>query len=53
MQIPAVKLNQPEVIEVYTKTAFIYDIWGAINGQPVWLSIRNYHRHTLRMPAVP
>jgi ubiquinone/menaquinone biosynthesis C-methylase UbiE len=30
MNIPAAKLNKPEVVEVYTQTAPVYDIWGRL-----------------------
>ena len=30
MIISAAKLNKPEVVDVYSKTAFVYDIWGAL-----------------------
>jgi ubiquinone/menaquinone biosynthesis C-methylase UbiE len=30
MTISAAKLNKPQVVDVYSKTAFIYDIWGML-----------------------
>jgi ubiquinone/menaquinone biosynthesis C-methylase UbiE len=30
MNIPSAKLNPSEVVEVYTQTAFIYDLWGTL-----------------------
>ncbi len=30
MTISASKLNKPEVVEVYTQTALIYDVWGSL-----------------------
>jgi len=30
MTISAAKLNKPEVVEVYSQTAFIYDLWGSL-----------------------
>ena len=30
MSITAAKLNKPEVVKVYTQTAFIYDLWGSL-----------------------
>ena len=30
MTISAAKLNKPEVVDVYSQTAFIYDLWGML-----------------------
>lgn len=30
MTISAAKLNKPQVVDVYSKTAFIYDLWGML-----------------------
>lgn len=30
MSITAAKLNKPQVVKVYTQTAFIYDLWGSL-----------------------
>jgi ubiquinone/menaquinone biosynthesis C-methylase UbiE len=30
MNISAAKLDKPEVVDVYTKTAYIYDLWGSL-----------------------